>query len=71
MNLATAHAHLTAARDLIAGVLESHQDNLSHELLAVLPMLDLEISDIGQSLQHHANIALCERLGAGFTYQAD
>lgn len=71
MNSFTAHAHLLAARDLILGVLRSHQDQLGHDIAAVLPTLDLEIKDLGETLEHEANVALCKRLGAGFNYQPD
>lgn len=71
MNSFTAHAHLLAARDLIVGVLRSHQDHLGQDIAALLPVLDLEIRDLGDTLEHEANVALCKRLGEGFNYQPD
>lgn len=65
----TAHAHLTAARHLIAGVLQGIPDHLGDDLSTVLPALDGEIRDLDQLLQHQRNTDLCERLGAGFAYE--
>lgn len=70
MTPTTAHAHLAAARHLIAGVLQGIPEHLGHDLADLIPALDNEISDLAQLLQHQANTALAERLGPGFSFDA-